>query len=167
VILNAAMSSSSGELNSLAAVSVMDLYRRMLRPDETDRHYLVVSRVCTAIWGAWAVVFAQYAKNLGSLVEAVNQVGSYFYPVLLGVFVLAFFFKRVRGSAAFWAMLTGEAVIVACSLFTSIAFLWFNVIGTLAVIIAGLLFSVWFKEPPSSWRAPKHESGAALVPGEH
>ncbi len=167
VILNAAMSSSSGELNSLAAVSVMDLYRRMLRPDETDHHYLVVSRVCTAIWGAWAVVFAQYAKNLGSLVEAVNQVGSYFYPVLLGVFVLAFFFKSVRGSAAFWAMLTGEAVIVACSLFTSIAFLWFNVIGTLAVVIAGIVFSMWFKEPPSSWHAPKHDSGAALVPGEH
>ena len=63
VILNAAMSSSSGELNSLAAVSVMDLYRRLLRPDESDRHYLVVSRICTAIWGAWAVMFAQYAKN--------------------------------------------------------------------------------------------------------
>jgi Na+/proline symporter len=142
VIMNAAMSSSSGELNSLAAVSVMDLYRRLWRPDENDRHYLVVSRICTAIWGAWAVAFAQYAKNLGSLVEAVNQVGSYFYPVLLGVFVLAFFFKRVRGSAAFWAMLTGEAAIIACSLFTHIAFLWFNVIGTAVVVIAGLVFSM-------------------------
>jgi Na+/proline symporter len=142
VIMNAAMSSSSGELNSLAAVSVMDLYRRLWRPDENDRHYLVVSRICTAIWGAWAVAFAQYAKNLGSLVEAVNQVGSYFYPVLLGVFVLAFFFKRVRGSAAFWAMLTGEAAIIACSLFTHIAFLWFNVIGTAVVVVAGLLFSL-------------------------
>ncbi len=141
VIMNAAMSSSSGELNSLAAVSVMDLYRRLWRPDESDRHYLVVSRICTAIWGTWAVIFAQYAKNLGSLVEAVNQVGSYFYPVLLGVFVLAFFFKRVHGSAAFWAMLTGEAGIIACSLFTHIAFLWFNVIGTVVVVIAGLLFS--------------------------
>src|SRR5277367_246656 len=142
------MSSSSGELNSLAAVSVMDLYRRMLRPDETDRHYLVVSRVCTAIWGAWAVVFAQYAKNLGSLVEAVNQVGSYFYPVLLGVFVLAFFFKRVRGSAAFWAMLTGEAAIVACSLLTHVAFLWYNVIGTVVVVITGLAISIGSAEKP-------------------
>jgi Na+(H+)/acetate symporter ActP len=141
VIMNAAMSSSSGELNSLAAVSVMDLYRRLWRPDENDRHYLVVSRIFTAIWGTWAVIFAQYAKNLGSLVEAVNQVGSYFYPVLLGVFVLAFFFKRVRGSAAFWAMLTGEAAIIACSLFTHIAFLWFNVIGTVVVVIAGLAYS--------------------------
>jgi SSS family solute:Na+ symporter len=144
VIMNAAMSSSSGELNSLAAVSVMDLYRRLWRPDESDRHYLVVSRIFTAIWGTWAVIFAQYAKNLGSLVEAVNQVGSYFYPVLLGVFTLAFFFKRVRGSAAFWAMLTGEAAIIVCSRFTHIAFLWFNVIGTLVVVIAGLVFSVIF-----------------------
>jgi Na+/proline symporter len=159
VILNAAMSSSSGELNSLAAVSVMDLYRRLLRPDESDRHYLVVSRICTAAWGAWAVMFAQYAKNLGSLVEAVNQVGSYFYPVLLGVFVLAFFFKRVRGSAAFWAMLTGEAAIVLCSLFTHIAFLWFNVIGTVVVVIAGVLFSLWFAEPPR----PVMHSGHAVV----
>ncbi len=109
VILNAAMSSSSGELNSLAAVSVMDLYRRLLAARRERPSLPVVSRISTAIWGAWAVIFAQYAKNLGSLVEAVNQVGSYFYPVLLGVFVLAFFFKSVRGSAAFWAMLTGEA----------------------------------------------------------
>lgn len=148
VILNAAMSSSSGELNSLAAVSVMDVYRRLWRPDESDRHYLMVSRICTAVWGAWAVVFAQYAKNLGSLVEAVNQVGSYFYPVLLGVFALAFFFKRVRGSAAFWAMLTGEAAIILCSVFTHIAFLWFNVIGTLVVVAAGILFSLGQGAPP-------------------
>lgn len=140
VILNAAMSAASGELNSLAAVSVMDLYRRLWRPDATDRHYLVASRFFTALWGIWAVIFAQYAKNLGSLVEAVNQVGSYFYPVLLGVFVLAFFFKQVRGGAAFWAMLTGEAVVILCSVFTHIAFLWFNLIGTLAVVGAGIVY---------------------------
>jgi Na+/proline symporter len=166
VILNAAMSSSSGELNSLAAVSVMDLYRRLLRPDENDRHYLVVSRICTALWGAWAVVFAQYAKNLGSLVEAVNQVGSYFYPVLLGVFALAFFFKRVRGSAAFWAMLTGEAAIVACSLLTNIAFLWYNVIGAVVVVISGLLFSLISSGPPPP-PFHHHPDHAVAVPGEH
>jgi len=141
VILMAAMSSSSGELNSLAAVSVMDIYRRHFRKDASDRHYLLVSRLFTAAWGAWAVIFAQFAKNLGSLVEAVNLVGSYFYPVLLGVFVLAFFFPRVRGSAAFWAMLTGEAGIVACALYTKIAFLWYNVIGALIVIVCGLIYS--------------------------
>jgi SSS family solute:Na+ symporter len=142
VIFTAAMSSSSGELNSLAAVSVMDIYRRHFRKDATDRHYLLASRVFTAAWGVWAVIFAQYAKYLGSLVEAVNQVGSFFYPVLLGVFILAFFFKRVQGSAAFWAMIAGECVIVTCALFTKIAFLWYNVIGTLIVVFCGLLFTL-------------------------
>jgi SSS family solute:Na+ symporter len=160
VILNAAMTSSSGELNSLATVSVMDIYRRFVRAEETDRHYLLVSRLFTAVWGGWAVVFAQYAKNLGSLVEAVNQVGSYFYPVLLGVFILAFFFDRVRGGAAFWAMLTGEAIIVVCALFTHIAFLWFNVIGTVAVVAAGLLFSLRTTQPP---RGLHYHTGHAVT----
>jgi solute:Na+ symporter, SSS family len=142
VIFTAAMSSSSGELNSLAAVSVMDLYRRHVRKDATDRHYLLASRVFTAAWGIWAVVFAQYAKQLGSLVEAVNQVGSFFYPVLLGVFILGFFFRRVQGSAAFWAMIIGECAIVSCAVFTKVAFLWYNVIGTIVVVSFGLLLSI-------------------------
>jgi Na+/proline symporter len=142
VIFTAAMSSSSGELNSLAAVSVMDIYRQHFRRNASDRHYLMASRIFTALWGAWAVIFSQYAKNLGSLVEAVNQIGSFFYPVLLGVFVLAFFFPRARGSAGFWAMLAGEAVVIWCSLFTNIAFLWYNVIGTTVVVSCGLALSV-------------------------
>ncbi len=150
VIFTAAMSSSSGELNSLAAVSVMDIYRRHFRAGATDRHYLLVSRLFTAMWGVWAVVFAQYAKYLGSLVEAVNQVGSFFYPVLLGVFVLAFFFRRVRGSAAFWAMLAGECAIVGCAVFTRIAFLWYNVIGALVVVAFGLLFSIGKNRAPAA-----------------
>ncbi len=142
VIFTAAMSSSSGELNSLATVSVVDLYRRHFRPEASDTHYLLVSRIFTAIWGAWAVVFAQYAKQLGSLVEAVNQIGSFFYPVLLGVFILAFFFKRVGGTAAFWGMLLGEGVIIACAVFTNVAFLWYNVIGAVAVVVFGVLISM-------------------------
>jgi Na+/proline symporter len=127
----------------------MDLYRRHFRKEASDHHYLLVSRIFTAAWGAWAVVFAQYAKNLGSLVEAVNRVGSFFYPVLLGAFVLAFFFHRVRGSAAFWGMLTGEATIIACALFTNLAFLWYNVVGAVVVIVSGLVFSMaQTGEPP-------------------
>jgi SSS family solute:Na+ symporter len=150
VIFTAAMSSSSGELNSLAAVSVMDIYRRHFRRDATDRHYLLASRVFTAGWGIWAVIFAQYAKSLGSLVEAVNQVGSFFYPVLLGAFILAFFFRRVQAGAAFWAMLVGEAAIVGCAVFTKVAFLWYNVIGAFVVVICGLLLSLASQaEPPA------------------
>jgi len=141
VIFGAAMSSSSGELNSLAAVCVMDIYRRHFRPNASDHHYLKASRVFTALWGTWAVAFAQYARHLGSLVEAVNQVGSFFYPVMLGTFTLGFFFKGVRGGAAFWALLIGEATIVACALFTKVAFLWYNVIGAVVVVIFGVLIS--------------------------
>jgi len=142
VIFTAAMSSSSGELNSLATVSVVDIYRRHFKPEASDLHYLKASRVFTAMWGLWAVIFAQYAKQLGSLVEAVNQIGSFFYPVLLGVFILAFFFRRVNGNAAFWAMLAAEAVIIGCAVFTKIAFLWYNVIGAVAVVGFGLLLSL-------------------------
>ncbi len=141
VILTAAMSSSSGELNSLAAVSVMDLYRRYWKPEASDRHYLIASRFLTAAWGAWAVIFAQMGKHMGSLVEAVNYVGSFFYPVLLGAFTLAFFFRKVRGGAAFWAMLAGEASILICFFFTRIAFLWYNVIGAIVVVIAGVIIA--------------------------
>jgi solute:Na+ symporter, SSS family len=141
VIFTAAMSSSSGELNSLAAVSVMDIYRRHFKPNASDHHYLVASRLFTALWGTWAVFFAQYARHLGSLVEAVNQVGSFFYPVMLGTFTLGFFFKRVQGGAAFWALLIGEAAIVACAIFTKIAFLWYNVIGAVVVVVFGVLIS--------------------------
>ncbi len=141
VILTAAMSSSSGELNSLATVSVMDIYRRHFKAEASDRHYLVVSRVSTALWGLWAVIFAQYAKHLGSLVEAVNQVGSFFYPVLLGVFALAFLFPKVRGGSAFWAMLIAEVAIIALAVFTKVAFLWYNLVGAVIVIVLGVLFA--------------------------
>ncbi|MDQ6679307.1 MAG: sodium:solute symporter [Acidobacteriota bacterium] len=140
VIFAAAMSSSSGEINSLATVSVIDIYKRHIRPEATDRHYLTVSRVATAFWGLYAMFFAQYGKNLGSLVEVVNLVGSLFYGSLLGVFTLAFFFKRVTGTAAFWSMLAGEAAIFAAFFFTHISFLWYNVIGCLIVIGTAHLF---------------------------
>lgn len=137
VIFAAAMSSSSGEVNSLATVTVIDIYKRHVRQDATDGHYLLISRCATVFWGLYAVVFAQYARNLGSLIEAINMVGSLFYGTLLGVFTLAFFFKRVGGTAAFLGMLAGEAAILSTALFTNISFLWYNVIGAVVVVFVG------------------------------
>ena len=97
--------------------------------------------MATAFWGAYAVAFAGFGKHLGSLIEAVNIVGSLFYGSLLGVFVLAFFFKRVSGTGAFVGMLAGEAAIFAAFLFTGISFLWYNVIGCLVVIATGVAIS--------------------------
>lgn len=141
VILAATMSSSSGEINSLATVSVVDIYRRHFRKQASDHHYVTASRVATAFWGAYAVAFAGFGKHLGSLIEAVNIVGSLFYGSLLGVFVLAFFFKRVNGTGAFVGMLAGEAAIFAAFLFTGISFLWYNVIGCVVVIATGVAVS--------------------------
>jgi Na+/proline symporter len=138
VIFSAAMSASSGEVNSLATVTVIDFYKRHIRPLASDRHYLLVSRLATVFWGCYAMLFAQYARTLGSLVEAVNMIGSLFYGTLLGVFTLAFFFKRVQGNGAFWGMLCGEASILLVARFTRVTFLWYNVIGAVVVVLAGL-----------------------------
>jgi Na+/proline symporter len=141
VIFGATMSSISGEMSALAGVTMVDIYKRHVRTSAPDHHYLNVSRLATVFWGAYAVVSAQYVKGLGSLVEAVNVLGSLFYGGMLGVFVLAFFFPRVGPRGAFVGVLVGEAVIFACWMLTGIAFLWYNVIGCVAVILTGVLVS--------------------------
>ena len=99
----------------------------------------MASRVATVFWGAYAVSFAQFGRNFGALIQAVNVVGSLFYGSLLGVFVLAFFFKSVNGRGAFVGVIAGEAAIFAANLFTRISFLWYNVIGCIVVIVVALL----------------------------
>jgi Na+(H+)/acetate symporter ActP len=142
VVFIAATSSTSAEVNSLATVTVIDLYRRHVRKNGTDRHYLWASRIASAFWGIYAVAFAEYARTrVGSLIEAVNMVGSLFYGGMLGVFVLAFAFPRVRGTAAFVGVLAGEAAIFYAHWATSISFLWYNALGCLVVIAVGLLLS--------------------------
>ena len=95
-----------------------------------------MSRVATVFWGVYAVVFAQYGSSFGALIEAVNIIGSLFYGGLLGVFVLAFFFKSVGANGAFFGVLAGEAAIFSAFLFTKISFLWYNVVGCI-VVVAG------------------------------
>jgi len=141
VIFTAAMSSSSGEINSLAAVTVIDLYQRHVKKDASDHHYLKASRFATVFWGVYAIGFAQYGSNFGALIEAVNIIGSLFYGGLLGVFVLAFFFKSVGANGAFFGVLAGEAAIFAAFFFTKISYLWYNVVGCIVVIAVGVLVS--------------------------
>ncbi len=140
-VLAAAMSSIAAELNALSATSVMDFYRRRFKPDATDRHYLFVSKVCTAFWGVFATGFALYAANLGSLIEVVNRVGSYFYGSLLGVFVLAIAVPRATANGAFWGLLAGMAVVGLVEATSEISFIWYNVVGALAVVVVGLILS--------------------------
>ncbi|MGD2090741.1 MAG: sodium:solute symporter [Candidatus Aminicenantes bacterium] len=134
-IIAAAMSSTSSELNALASTTVVDIYKRMMKKTGSDRHYLRSSKLLTVVWGILAILFAQYANRLGTLVEAVNILGSLFYGTILGIFMVAFFLKFVRGAAAFYAAIFAEAGVVFCFLFTDITYLWYNVVGCLLVII--------------------------------
>jgi Na+/proline symporter len=156
VIFSASMGSTSGEINSLATVSVIDIYRRHFVRGRDDRHYLIASRFLTVFWGAYAVAFASIGSHgFGALIERVNIVGSLFYGGMLGVFVLAFFCKRVGGTGAFYGVLAGETAIFAAARFTSISFLWYNVIGCIVVVAVGLSLS--FIQPtaePSFGRRP-------------
>jgi SSS family solute:Na+ symporter len=141
VIFSAAMSSTSGEINSLATVTVIDIYRRHINSNAPDHHYLMASRFATLFWGLFAIGFAQFGRNFGALIQAVNVIGSLFYGGLLGVFVLAFCFKSVGANGAFCGVLAGEAAIFAANLFTKISFLWYNVIGCLVVVVVGVVVS--------------------------
>jgi SSS family transporter len=140
VIFTAAMSAISGEINSLATVSVIDVYKRYAARDRTDAHYLGASRGATVFWAIYAMTFASFASNFGALIEAVNYIGSLFYGGMLGVFVLAFFVKRCTANAAFIGIIAGEVAILITAWFTG-AYLWFNVIGCLVVVAVGLALS--------------------------
>jgi Na+/proline symporter len=135
-VFAASMSASSAELNALAATTVVDVYRRLARPGASERHYVFVSRLATVFWGGFAVLFAETASRLGSLVEAVNILGSLFYGTILGVFLVGFFVRRVGGTAVFAAAVVAESLVLACYALTPVSFLWYNVLG--CVVVAGV-----------------------------
>jgi Na+/proline symporter len=160
VIFAATMSASSGEINSLATVTVVDLYRRHVRRGRSDHHYVLASRWATLFWGVYAVLFAGWGKRLGPLIVAVNVVGSLFYGSLLGCFVLAFGFKRVGGTATFVGMLAGEAAIFSAFLFTDISWLWYNVLG--CAVVVGTALGITYLAPAGG--APAAESAIESTP---
>ena len=144
-ILAASMSSTSAELNALASTTVVDIYKRLICPDGGDRHYLIVSRAATVFWGIFAIGFALFANATGSLIEAVNILGSLFYGVILGLFLIAFFLKKVTGTPVFIAALISEALVLVCFFFTDIPYLWYNVIGCAVMTLLALLLQTFMR----------------------
>ncbi|RDV13396.1 sodium:solute symporter [Pontibacter diazotrophicus] len=139
VIFSAAMSSSASELNALASTTVIDIYKRSLKQQGSDRHYLNASRLFTVGWGFVAITFALFASELDNLIEAVNIIGSIFYGTILGIFLVAFYVRYIGGNAVFIAAVLAELVVLYCHYFTDIAFLWFNVIGCACVVLFGFI----------------------------
>lgn len=145
VIFAASMSSTASELNALASTTVVDIYKRLLRQKSSDRHYLLVSKMATLGWGLYAILMAEVASRLGSLIEAVNIVGSVFYGTILGIFLVGFYFKSIKGSSTFYAAILAELLVLYCFYFTEITFLWYNVIGCMGVIIFSFILRYFFR----------------------
>ncbi len=141
-IFCAAMSATSSGLNSLGSTSVIDVYRRLLMKGRSEAHYVRASKGLTIFWGLFAIGFAEFANQLGSLIEAVNKLGSLFYGTILAIFLLAFFTKRVSGTAAFIGAVIGEAAVAACATMTNMAWLWWNVVGCGVGVAAALIVQI-------------------------
>jgi SSS family solute:Na+ symporter len=146
IIFLAAWGSIAAALNSLASTTVIDVYKRLYNEHATEDHYLKISKLWTLIWGVFCIVVAQFAGSLGSLIEVVNVLGSWFYGVTLGIFMVAFYLKQVGGTATFWAAIIGEVVVLVVYWTGTVSFLWLNAIGCLLVVILALLFQYIFPQ---------------------
>ncbi len=129
----AALSSKAGELNALGSTTTVDVYRHLVKRSADDAHYVAASRWFTAFWGLVAIGFALFAHLAENLIQAVNILGSVLYGAPLGLFLVAFFLKRIGGTAVFWSALAAQALVFALC-FTRISYLWYNVIGCVACV---------------------------------
>ncbi|MBU2020613.1 MAG: sodium:solute symporter [Bacteroidetes bacterium] len=152
VMFSAAMSSTASELNALATTTTIDVYKRSVKPKETDAHYLKSSKMFTLLWGVLAILFATYASLFENLIQAVNLLGSLFYGTILGIFFVAFYVKRVGGTAVFWAAVISELCVIGihalntygiAPFWLEMGFLWFNLVGCILVIVFALLIQLF------------------------
>lgn len=155
VIFSAAMSSSSSELNALGSTSTIDLYKRSIKKDASDEHYVISSKAFTAFWGLGAILFATYASLFENLIQAVNLLGSLFYGTILGIFIVGFFMKFVKGRAVFIAALLSQALILlihfrngtgVLGVHWDIGFLWYNAVGCIAVMLFSAIIQMFVKK---------------------
>lgn len=150
VIFLAAWGSIAAALNALSSCTVVDIHKRFINKNLTEQQDYRVSRFYTFWWGIFCILVAEFASNLGnSLIETVNILGSLFYGVILGIFLIAFWFKQIKANALFYAALTAEIFVILIYISDKISFLWLNVIGALLVIILGYLMQIFIKTPKS------------------
>jgi SSS family transporter len=145
VIFLAAWGSIAASLNALSSSTLIDFHKQFIKADTTDEEEFRLSRMYTLFWGVFCIVFAQFVTNLGSLIEAVNILGSWFYGVMLGIFLVAFYLKKVEGNAVFYAAILGELCVLCMYAYTDIGWLWLNVIGAMAVVMISILLQFLFK----------------------
>lgn len=145
IIFLASMGSTASGMNSLASTTMIDFYKRFYKKEASEQHYLSASRWTTIAWGLFCLVVALYAARLGNLIEVVNKLGSLFYGTILGIFVVAFYLKRVGGPAVFYAALLAETCVVIAWWNEWSAYLWLNLIGCLLVVIFAFILEMILK----------------------
>jgi SSS family transporter len=150
IVFLASMGSTASALNSLASTTVVDIYKRIINPNATDGNYLLASRLSTFFWGLICIGMALYAGHMGNLLEAVNQLGSYIYGTILGVFVVAFYFKKIGGTPVFIAAIVTELTVCVLGLTKSVAYLWLNPIGCFLVIGIALTLNAFSAAKPEA-----------------
>jgi len=146
IIFLASMGSTASGLNALGSTTVIDIYKRILKPGETDHSYVTASRLATVFWGLVCIGMALYASKIGNLLEAVNQLGSYIYGTILGVFIVAFYLKKIQGTAVFVAAVITEGIICVMGYYETVAYLWLNAIGCIGVIIIASVLNSFVKD---------------------
>lgn len=145
VIFLAAWSSIAASLNSLSSSTIVDVHKSFAKQKISNENEYWLSKRYTLLWGLFCIAFTFFATNIGnSLVEAVNILGSWFYGTLLGIFLVAFYFKHVKGTAVFYSAIISEVIVIIFSLTTNLSFVWFTVIGTIIVIVVGLILQKFF-----------------------
>ncbi|MDQ1148377.1 SSS family solute:Na+ symporter [Sphingobacterium zeae] len=142
VIFLASMGSTASAINSLASTTTIDIYKRFINRKSSERQDLLWSRLFTLIWGIFTILVALYANRLGNLLEAVNILGSLFYGTILGIFIVAFYMRKIRGKAVFIAAILSEVIVIGIWLMDKIPFLWLNLIGCLAVMLIAYLLQL-------------------------
>ena len=141
VIFLAAWGSIAAALNALASSTIVDIHKLILRKGSDEQEYLA-SKWYTLFWGVFCIIVAELVTGMGSLIEAVNVLGSWFYGVMLGIFLTAFYIKWIRGNAVFAAAIAGEVVVIMLYWKTDLAWLWLNAIGAGAVVVMAMIFQV-------------------------
>lgn len=139
IIFLASMGSTASGLNSLASTTIVDIYKRFIKKHANEKEYLSASRKATLGWGVFCVITGVYASKMGNLLEAVNILGSLFYGTILGIFIVAFYMKKINGQSVFYAAILTEIFIFLAWQAELTAFLWLNVIGCLMVMIFSFL----------------------------
>jgi SSS family transporter len=148
VIFLAAWGSIAAALNALSSCTVVDIHKRFINKNLTEQQDYRVSRFYTCWWGIFCILVAEFASNLGnSLIETVNILGSLFYGVILGIFLIAFWFRQIKANALFYAALVAELFVILIYISNTISFLWLNVIGAILVIVLGYVMQIFIKTP--------------------